>query len=627
MYLLKGLIMENTSYESRHPTTLMSYLISPGRIKWRLVGQRLKENKHEAMIWYVDREDKVIRRQFLPIHAVFMNLNNSPEEEHPIPTRIVYELQRAHPAGLKSADADGMLPLHWACRSRASKDIIELLLNKYPGAAYTKDKWKRLPLHIACEFGIKERVILDLLLDANPSSINARNQLGQQPGECVDWTKSESIRLSPLKAKKRSQSKRMIDAFVEEAKTITTATEKQRSNSIGGVSIAVSELTDHADSRRNQPNSDVNVITDLEQGPRAQSRAFVKVSSQLQNYVDDINKKETEEETVPYKDSYIGPTQSGQETILPVLSKELFSHSSRSDEMGSYQSAPKTKETGPTPLLHFIRNQQWNEVKMMIQDVNQRSQAMVKDESNGWYPLHEVISMKPSVEVMSDIYLAYPEALHSKSDNFGRNVLHIACEFGADADVIDHILMQNMDLAQEVDQSGRTPEQCLVEMDPSYLAKKKKFEVTKKQEDTVRVAILHKDNDINAPLIPKGELTDEEGPLGTLSGKEVDIKINCDGQSQVSDPNMAISRPRNGRSNQREEIMNGCFILALLALLILAITLSILLKKSDDEDDDIPTHLVASFLERNISKDSTEVVEYDIDEVLNGPMNPFLLPR
>ena len=614
---------KKTSYESKHPTTLMSYLISPGRIKWRLVGQRLKENKHEAMIWYVDREDKVIRRKFLPIHAVFMDLNNSPEEEQPIPTRIVYELQRAHPAGLESADADGMLPLHWACRSRASKDIIELLLNKYPGAACTKDKWKRLPLHIACEFGIRERAILDLLLDANPSSINARNQLGQQPGECVDWKKSESVRLSPLKAKKRSQSKRMIDAFVEEAKTVTTATEKQRSNSIGGMSIAVSELTEHADSRRNQPNNDVNVIMDFEQGPMAQSRAFIKVSSQLQNYVDDINKKETEEETVPYKDRYISPTQSGQETILPVLSKELFSHSS---DMDSYQSALKTKETGPTRLLELIHEGKWNEVKMMIQDVNQRYQARVKNENNGWYPLHEVISLKPSVEVMSDIYLAYPEALHSKSDHLGRNVLHIACEYGADEDVIGHILMQSMELAQEMDSSGRTPEQCLDEKGPSYLAKKKKFEITKKQ-DPVPVTIFHEKDDINAPLIPIGELTDEEGQLGTLSGREVDIKTNFDEQSQISEPNMAISRPRNGRLNQRDEIMNGCFILALLALLVLAITLSILLKKSDDEDDDIPTHLVASFLEKNISKDSTEVVEYDIDEILNGPMNPFLLPR
>ena len=128
------------------------------------------------------------RSQFLPIHAIIMNLNNLSEEEHTISTRIVYELQRAHPAGLESADANGMLPLHWTSRSRASKDIIELLLNQYPGAACAKDKQKRLRFRIVCEFGIEESVILDLLLDANPSSINARNQLGQQTVECVDWT-------------------------------------------------------------------------------------------------------------------------------------------------------------------------------------------------------------------------------------------------------------------------------------------------------------------------------------------------------------------------------------------------------------------------------------------------------
>ena len=98
-------------------------------------------------------------------------------------------MQRAHPAGLENADANGMLPLYWTCRSRASKDIIELLLNKGPGVACAKDKWKRLPFHVACEFEIKESVILDLLLDTNPSGMNARNQLGQQPVEYVDWTR------------------------------------------------------------------------------------------------------------------------------------------------------------------------------------------------------------------------------------------------------------------------------------------------------------------------------------------------------------------------------------------------------------------------------------------------------
>jgi len=73
---------------------------------------------------------------------------------------------------------------------------------------------------------------------------------------------------------------------------------------------------------------------------------------------------------------------------------------------------------------------------------------------------------------MSDVCLAYPEALHSKFDKLGRNVLHIACEYDADEDVIGHILMQNMDLAQEMDKSGHTPEQCLNKMSPSYLGKK-----------------------------------------------------------------------------------------------------------------------------------------------------------
>jgi len=56
----------------------------------------------------------------------------------------------ANAAAGKAEAVTGMFPLHVACASKASGEVVELLLRAHPAAAAAKDKEGSLPLHYAC---------------------------------------------------------------------------------------------------------------------------------------------------------------------------------------------------------------------------------------------------------------------------------------------------------------------------------------------------------------------------------------------------------------------------------------------------------------------------------------------
>ncbi len=78
---------------------------------------------------------------------------------------------------LKNEDEIGWLPLHYACRhychdkdGKSDFELIELLVQWYPGAVTKKDKFNRCPLHIAIDSRASVDVV-DLLLNHDESQI------------------------------------------------------------------------------------------------------------------------------------------------------------------------------------------------------------------------------------------------------------------------------------------------------------------------------------------------------------------------------------------------------------------------------------------------------------------------
>lgn len=65
------------------------------------------------------------------------------------------------------------LPLHAACRYRASLQVIHHLIKTYPDAARTKNKDGWLPIHFSCSYG-GSLTTVQYLLTACPSSLYER---------------------------------------------------------------------------------------------------------------------------------------------------------------------------------------------------------------------------------------------------------------------------------------------------------------------------------------------------------------------------------------------------------------------------------------------------------------------
>ena len=63
---------------------------------------------------------------------------------------VIQMLIRKYPEALKVRNNDGHLPLHIACAKNASLEVIQFLIQQHPDALRKKDNDDNLPLHWAC---------------------------------------------------------------------------------------------------------------------------------------------------------------------------------------------------------------------------------------------------------------------------------------------------------------------------------------------------------------------------------------------------------------------------------------------------------------------------------------------
>eukprot|EP00533_Pseudo-nitzschia_delicatissima_P003249 CAMPEP_0116091464 /NCGR_PEP_ID=MMETSP0327-20121206/7520_1 /TAXON_ID=44447 /ORGANISM="Pseudo-nitzschia delicatissima, Strain B596" /LENGTH=866 /DNA_ID=CAMNT_0003582819 /DNA_START=130 /DNA_END=2730 /DNA_ORIENTATION=+ len=147
----------------------------------------------------------------LPLHFAASNPNSD--------ASMIGKLLEYNPLAASQADRKGKLPLHLACESGHSWEVVRLiheaypqavthaeqnkrgwhalhmaaasevsdgtllseLLNLYPNAATVSDKQDRFPMHLACTSGKVWGDGLSPLFEANASAIRCRNQEGMLP--------------------------------------------------------------------------------------------------------------------------------------------------------------------------------------------------------------------------------------------------------------------------------------------------------------------------------------------------------------------------------------------------------------------------------------------------------------
>jgi ankyrin repeat protein len=97
---------------------------------------------------------------------------------------VVEALIHAYPGALLQEDEKSWLPLHYACRFKAPKEVVRLLLHMHPEsgkiAVSARDRQGRTPLYYAVRYDAPEGVV-GLLLQVDPSAVLSEDQNDESP--------------------------------------------------------------------------------------------------------------------------------------------------------------------------------------------------------------------------------------------------------------------------------------------------------------------------------------------------------------------------------------------------------------------------------------------------------------
>jgi hypothetical protein len=99
------------------------------------------------------------------------------------PVQVVITLIANHSDAVKAKGGKGYLPLHYACATGASIDVIERLVDAFPASIRTRDTNDlMIPLHFACKWGASTDVI-DYLLTMYPDGKQVRDIYAKTPSD------------------------------------------------------------------------------------------------------------------------------------------------------------------------------------------------------------------------------------------------------------------------------------------------------------------------------------------------------------------------------------------------------------------------------------------------------------
>lgn len=97
---------------------------------------------------------------------------------------VVECLLRYYPEGARCKDSIGRLPIHYACAHDVEEEIIEMLIRAFPASAGCSDNNGWLPLHVACRRGLSVEVIRRLI-HCFPPSIDMLTKKGSTALMCA----------------------------------------------------------------------------------------------------------------------------------------------------------------------------------------------------------------------------------------------------------------------------------------------------------------------------------------------------------------------------------------------------------------------------------------------------------
>jgi len=119
-----------------------------------------------------------------PVHLFGMKTKACPLhllcKKKQLPLDILDIFVKVYPQATRIPDSyHQRLPIHVACRSGASPDVIKKLLDEFAEGLFRADYEGNLPIHLACSFGSMEAI--SLLLRPNSGHLDSTNKKHQTP--------------------------------------------------------------------------------------------------------------------------------------------------------------------------------------------------------------------------------------------------------------------------------------------------------------------------------------------------------------------------------------------------------------------------------------------------------------
>ena len=169
------------------------------RQQFDLVIARIKRDPSEASV--------ILASASAGAHNSVMNQGNLALHEackNQPPLDVIEALLDANEEAIKTKGQWGYLPLHFACCSRASPEVVAKLIVSYPSATRAKDDHEgTLPLHLAAKWGANDEVIM-ALLTVHPKASGVRDASGRTPIDHAKNLKSPHVRDSVMTALHRA---------------------------------------------------------------------------------------------------------------------------------------------------------------------------------------------------------------------------------------------------------------------------------------------------------------------------------------------------------------------------------------------------------------------------------------
>jgi ankyrin repeat protein len=97
---------------------------------------------------------------------------------------VVQFLVKRNPTALKTANNNGWSPLHLACNSQAPLEAVQFLVERNPTALETTNNNGWSPLHLACNSQASLEVV-QFLVERNPAALETADNGGWLPLHCV----------------------------------------------------------------------------------------------------------------------------------------------------------------------------------------------------------------------------------------------------------------------------------------------------------------------------------------------------------------------------------------------------------------------------------------------------------